>query len=184
MELYLIRHPRPNIGTGICYGQADIDVLDDDLQKAVKELSKQIPGECDLWSSPLTRCKKLADALHHSPRFDDRLKEINFGDWENKSWDDIGKSAIEQWASNVTYFAPPNGESVAILRNRVASFLENLPKDKLSVIVTHGGVMRAIAGLLVKLHRENWMQLSFDYAQLVKITMQNDEFCLYKLNGI
>ena len=176
MELYLIRHPRPDINAGICYGQTDISVLGDDLQQAVNTLSTMIPDECELWSSPLSRCKNLAEALHHSPIYDERLKEINFGDWENKSWDEIGKSAIEQWAANIAHFVPPNGESVAELRARVADFLKYLPKNKSVVIVTHGGVMRAIVGLLVKLHAENWMQLTFGYAQVVRLVMRNDEW--------
>jgi alpha-ribazole phosphatase len=183
MELYLIRHPRPDIEAGICYGQTDVGVQEKDLEDAVKGLSKLIPQNYELWSSPLTRCRLLAEALHNSPRFDNRLMEINFGDWENKTWDQIGKSAVEQWAANVMDFVPPNGESVVSLQKRVANFLDGLPKDKPTVIVCHGGVMRAIAGLLVKEHAGNWMQLSFNYASLSKIVSQGGLFDLHTIDS-
>lgn len=181
MELYLIRHPRPEIDAGTCYGQTDVSVKAKDMGNAIGVLSRCIPRNCELWSSPLLRCRKLAEALHDYPKFDERLKEINFGDWENKTWDQIGKHAIEQWAADVMNFIPPNGESVDNLRERVKGFLNIIPKDKPIVIVTHGGVIRAIVGLLVKAHAEDWTQLSFNYASMSKIAMQENNFELHKI---
>ena len=181
MELYLIRHPRPNIDAGICYGQTDVDVKPEDMNAAIETLSTLIPSNCEVWSSPLMRCRQLAEALHASPKFDDRLKEIHFGDWENKTWDQIGKHAVGQWAADVINFIPPNGESVANLRERVKTFLEILPLNRSVVIVTHGGVIRAIAGLLINSNAGNWTQLSFGYASMSMIARQKNGFELKKV---
>ena len=42
--------------------------------------------------SPLTRARKLAAYCGYpNPTLDDRLKEMNMGDWEMRLYDDIAK---------------------------------------------------------------------------------------------
>ena len=54
MRLYLIRHPRPDIADGICYGRSDIAVAPEELARSAHDLATRLPLDLPLFSSPLT----------------------------------------------------------------------------------------------------------------------------------
>jgi len=114
----------------------------------------------------------LAEALDPQIRIDERLREINFGDWEGQPWDEIDRAAIDRWAADVLHFVPPGGESVASLQQRVIDFATALSAtlDAPRVaIVSHAGVMRALFGHWHQLPASEWMQLKFDFASITEI---------------
>ena len=141
MDIYLIRHTSVDTPRGMCYGQTNVPLKDTFKEEAdtVKSKIKDISFDC-VFSSPLSRCQDLA---HHcgfeTPVLDERLKELFFGDWEGRMWDDIDMSIWkDDWVNPPT----PNGESFDEMYLRVASFLADL-KDKSYqsvAIFTHGGV--------------------------------------------
>lgn len=172
MRIFLIRHPQPAIAKGICYGQTDLD-LAEDVEACAAQLRGLLPAEAMIYSSPLRRCRALAEVLHATPQFDDRLKEIHFGDWEMQSWDSIDRAAIDAWANAALDHAPPGGESVAMLYQRVAHFIRERHasgEDNL-VLVTHAGVMKACCALLLGIPEEEWMPMGFDYGTVSLIEM-------------
>lgn len=158
MRVYLIRHPKPDIDAGICYGRSDIGIAEDPVACA-EALSPLLPVDAPLYTSPLRRCLNLACALSAAPIVDDRLLEMDFGAWEMRRWDDIPRAGIDAWAADPVGFAPPGGESPAALRARVASLLSDLPDA--AVVVAHGGVLRACVAELTGM--AGWHALSFDY---------------------
>jgi alpha-ribazole phosphatase len=88
--IYLIRHTRLKIKEGICYGSTDIDLADSFLEEAelIREKFKDMPiGR--VYCSPLNRCKKLAECFKRRIIFDNRLIEMDFGDWEGVSWNEV-----------------------------------------------------------------------------------------------
>jgi alpha-ribazole phosphatase len=146
MELYLIRHTTPAVASGICYGQADLDVTDSFLQEA-DCISRHLPAHiAQVYSSPLQRCSKLARHLfpHHAIRFDERLKEINCGKWELSPWENIESAHLQYWTDNLADAVIPEGESYRQLYHRVAHFFEELPLHEPLAVVTHGGVIRSM----------------------------------------
>lgn len=147
MILHLIRHPKPLIEPGICYGQLDIPA--ESPEPLLENLRRQIPAHVPVWSSPLQRCRTLAAALHPAPQFDPRLMEMNFGEWEGLPWDDVPRHELEKWAGDVEHFAPPGGESALQVQQRVLSFFEKKYFDEVA-IVTHAGVIR----LLLSFHKK------------------------------
>ena len=167
MQLYLIRHPRPDVAPGLCYGRSDLDLAEDAATVAAG-LRPLLPGNLPLFSSPLRRCRLLAEALHPAPRFDQRLRELDFGAWEMRSWNDIGRAAIDEWVADPEAFAPPGGESVGELRIRVTGFLDDLAGSGLTsaVLVTHAGVMKVCAAELLGLAPENWLSLQFEFGSV------------------
>lgn len=158
MRTLLIRHPKPDIDAGICYGRSDIGLADDPDERAAA-LRPLLPSDAALFSSPLRRCLELARTLHPQPAIDARLVEMNFGDWEMRHWDDIPRTEIDTWAADPLGYAPPGGESANALRVRVASLLRELPE--VAVLVAHGGVLRACVAELVGV--ADWHKLHFDY---------------------
>lgn len=173
MRLYLIRHPRPLIAAGVCYGQLDIPAENPALAAAA--LQAQLPAGLPLWSSPLRRCRDLAQALAAAAggtagegaplRLDPRLAEIDFGAWEGRPWDAIPRDQIDAWAADVGGYAPPGGESPRQLQARVLEFFNTLP-DRDTVVVTHAGVIRSLLAADQGLPPERWCDLACAYASL------------------
>jgi alpha-ribazole phosphatase len=162
VRLYLIRHPQPAVAPGICYGRTDLDLAADPAPIAAA-LREFLPADALLYSSPLTRCRQLAEALHPAPVFDARLREIDFGDWEMQPWDAIDRAAIDAWAADPFDFEPPGGETVAALRVRVVDFLATLLPSAADdvVLVAHAGVIKVCAAELAG--ERDWFGLRFDY---------------------
>lgn len=157
MKIFAIRHTSVAVEPGICYGQSNVQVADS--FKAEKEVvASKIQGiQFDrIYSSPLVRCKVLAESLLREQQitFDDRLKELNFGDWELKTWDDIyfhkeGKI----WMDNYQILPTLNGESYPEMVKRVDSFINEIraTEPKTIMIVTHAGVIRILKSIIENL---------------------------------
>ncbi|HOB46072.1 MAG TPA: alpha-ribazole phosphatase family protein [Zoogloea sp.] len=174
MELYLIRHPRPAVEPGICYGQTDLG-LAEPVDAVAARLRPLLPESFALYASPLRRARLLAEALG-TPQLDPRLKEIHFGDWEGRSFDDIGQAALDAWAAAPLDFAPPGGESPRQMSARAHAFLADLcaaPSVPAAVVVAHGGPLRALAGKLLGLPPERWLGLDFACGEATRIDLHH-----------
>lgn len=168
MILHLVRHPRPRVEAGICYGQ--LDLVAENVEAAADALRPRLLSGLPVWSSPLQRCRHLAEALHPSPRLDVRLAEINFGDWEGRPWDAIPRQQIDAWASDVAHFVPPGGESPFMLQQRALDFVAGLVVPE-AVLVTHAGVIRVLLAHWRNLPPERWSELVFDYGSLTTVEL-------------
>jgi alpha-ribazole phosphatase len=164
VRTFLIRHPKPDIDTGICYGRSDLGIAED-ANECAHALRALLPIDAPLYTSPLQRCLELARALHAEPVIDERLVEMHFGAWEMRRWDDIPRAEIDAWAANPVGYAPPGGESPAAMRMRVAALLAELPE--VAVLVAHGGVLRACVAELTG--AADWHALHFDYGSATLI---------------
>ena len=171
MRIYLVRHPRPAVAAGICYGRTDLPLADDPATCAARLLS-QLPPGLPVFSSPLQRCRALAEQLHPAPIFDARLMEMDFGRWEMQSWDTLDRAALDDWAARPLDFVPPGGESAATLRARVHSFLHTLTSD--AILVTHAGVIKLVSAILQDLPEAEWLGMRFAYGSLT--TLCCDDF--------
>lgn len=147
--LYLIRHTKPDIVSGTCYGQLDIGLADSFSEEANQALRYLPPLELIL-TSPLQRAHRLAEYLAQTQRCalraDARLMEKHFGAWEGKTWDDIARGEIDAWAADVMGYSPPGGESAQQVMQRVQSLLRDvvqLPQHNIA-LVAHGGSIRAL----------------------------------------
>lgn len=160
MRLYLIRHPPPAVAPGTCYGATDLPLANDPAPLA-ETLKALLPRDVPVYSSPLERCRHLAERLHPAPVFDDRIREIDFGDWEMQPWDSLDRALLDAWAADPFNFRPPGGERVTDLRRRVAACLAELPDE--AVLVTHAGVIKVCAAELAG--EADWFSLHFDYGK-------------------
>lgn len=173
--LYLIRHPRPDVPEGLCYGQMDVPVAEVELAMVAAELASTLQGlgVTQLWSSPLQRCRLLAERLSGSLKIpvqgDRRLQEIHFGAWEGQRWGDLPRAALDAWAADLLGFTPAGGESVRQLQARVQAWLGTLPANQTIVVVTHAGVIRVLSGLLDDLPVASWSVLPVPYGSLTRL---------------
>lgn len=178
MEIYLIRHTTPKVEKGICYGQADLDITETFLEE-VEAIKPHLPSdEIKVYSSPLQRCKKLADALFDGLAIDvhDDLMELNCGQWELLPWNDIPKEEIQPWMDDFVNVPVPKGESYVDLHNRVVKrFNEIVSKQESAVIVAHGGVLRSILSHITSTPlKESFDAFTLHYGCVVKIQVTED----------
>jgi len=89
--LYLIRHTKPDIEPGICYGQLDIDVAAS-FENEANHILRCLPQLELVIASPLLRAHRLGEAIAQAQgcplRSDARLIEKHFGAWEGKARDE------------------------------------------------------------------------------------------------
>ena len=174
MKLFLIRHTALQVPSGICYGQSDIDVASSFMNEALVTQQKLIGSTFDaIYASPLQRCLKLANTLDlGEPIVDNRLMELNFGDWEMSAWDDIPRDIFDVWAHNYADLAPPNGETFSQLQQRGIHFLEEIltqyPTGNIAV-VTHGGMIRALLAHVLNMPLKGLFRFTIDYGSITQL---------------
>lgn len=180
MEVYLIRHTTPQIEKGICYGQSDIP-LSELFTNESEKLLRNLPDDIDIaYSSPLSRCYKLAELIKTKESIvpDKRLLELNFGDWEMKKWDEIEQQELNKWMQDFANIQVPNGESFIDLNNRVNNFIDELVKKnhKRVAIVTHAGVIRSFIIKILEIPLKNAFKIPVDYSSVTKIDIGSDNW--------
>ena len=112
MEIYLVRHTTPNINNGICYGQTDVDLNFDTFESEFFDINDKLPADIHrYYCSPLIRCSKLAERLAKEIQIDDRLKELDFGSWENKKWSELDNKELSKWMVNFVNVKAGGAES-------------------------------------------------------------------------
>ncbi|MFI1743709.1 alpha-ribazole phosphatase [Thalassobellus sediminis] len=182
MEIYLIRHTTPDIEKGICYGQSDLG-LKSNCSEEFEAISNQIELKKDfkVISSPLKRCKLLAKQFNDEIVFDDRLKELNFGDWELKAWNDIPEKDSNPWMEDFVNVAVPNGESYIQLASRVHAFFEEITHSESNqdlIIISHAGPIRAILAKLLKLPLKDSFNIKINYGDIFHLKKENESLKL------
>jgi alpha-ribazole phosphatase len=155
MDVVLIRHARPDVGEGTCYGCLDLA-----LAQPISPASAQILRACGpqrparMIASPLLRAahtaEMLAQALGEAApaiETDARLRELDFGQWEGMAWDAIPRASLDAWAADLLDGRPHGGESAAQAMARVCEWAESLPVETPEVcwVVAHAGPMRMLA---------------------------------------
>lgn len=178
MAIYLIRHTTPIITQEYCYGHMDIDVADDFELLAVSVESKLQNWHPEIvYSSPLIRCAKLAKRLFPANNilFNDKLKEMNFGDWEGAKWSDIHKESLMMWTQNFETQAVPNGESLQIFNCRVLEFWHSIDVMRDAAIVAHAGTMRMILSKALGIPLNKSFSIAMKYAQVIKLSPWDSE---------
>jgi alpha-ribazole phosphatase len=103
---------------------------------------------------------------------DERLKELNFGDWELNAWDSIPREIFDAWADDYANLAPPNGETFNQLHARAKSFLDEMSGQlhgQHVLVITHGGLIRALIAEVMQIPLKRLFRLQIDYASLTQL---------------
>ena len=192
MDLYLIRHTRVATAPDICYGCSDVPVAatypEDEAAVRTKLAAVLATGPVAVFSSPLTRCRRLAEALAPGPiQFDDRLKEYDFGRWELQPWRELPAAELDPWMADYVTVSSPGGETFQALQTRMVLFLTDLlvlPEPPATVLVFgHSAAIRSLLCHCLDMPLRNAFRLDIDYGSVSKVRHHAGRFSVAYTNG-
>ena len=135
-----------------------------------------------IYSSSLERCTITAGVIANGKPIATvpALNEINMGEWDGKSFDDIKQSLpreFEKRGQMIDQFRPPRGESFQDLQERVWPFFENLREKQTGpiLVVTHAGVIRVMMCGIMGLNLKEMFKIKLVYGQLFILSFPTPE---------
>jgi len=166
-SLVFLRHGETDWNVeGRLQGQRDIPLNDRGRVQAKRNGTAIIAAmpaiaDYDFVASPLIRSRETMEiarrAMGLEPsayRLDDRLREITFGDWEGSTLAELRErhgALVAERERDKWRFLPPNGESYALLLERVVEWLGSLTRPTFAV--SHGGVGRVVRSHILGVDR-------------------------------
>ncbi len=183
MKLFFLRHTSLDVDEDVFYGQTDLNVSDSFDQEVSKILKKLSCFNIDIksiktFTSPLIRCMKLTKRLKLEYEVDERIKEMNLGDWEMKKMSSIPMKKKLEWENNLLTYKIPNGESNSEFLDRLRSFLNDILKlNEDILIVCHAGSINGMISILTnepfdKMVKNYWEKIK--HGSLSMIEVQNE----------
>jgi alpha-ribazole phosphatase len=167
LDLAFVRHGMTKANAERRYvGFSDVPLLPQE-QKRLRETGSAYPRPEAVVTSDLLRCRQTAEALFgalHVPVYAMReWREINFGDWEGKTFAELKDvKEYQHWLKAPFSSAPPNGERYGDFQERIERALtktvglaQRLHVSRLAV-VTHGGPIRCMLEQYAPEERPFW----------------------------
>lgn len=184
-QFWLIRHALVHRHSlPYLYGTEDVPICDETMQTQAENyalLAARLPRPARLICTPLTRTQLTADALERGgyPKqqrlIEPAFIEQDFGDLQGRpmfEFDSRHKGEKHPfWPINAAE-TPPGGESFTQLITRVGTGLETLCKTANgpdTIIICHGGTIRAACAHALKLTAHQALCLQIDNISLTRI---------------
>lgn len=189
MLIYLIRHGETDWNKASRFqGQADIplNTYGRELAEKTAEALKDVPFEV-VFSSPLCRALETARILMGSRQIpietDERLKEMNFGEFEGTVIPP-GISINDEnplyyfWKEPEHYIPPAHGESFSQLYERSASFIQEkiLPLEgscETILVAGHGALNRSILNPIIGYSLADFWRIPLDNCAVSILALEN-----------
>jgi probable phosphomutase (TIGR03848 family) len=180
MTVILLRHARSTSNTAhVLAGRSEGVELDERGREQADALAGRL-GSLPiraLVSSPLLRCMRtlgpLAAALGVEPVVDERLSEVDYGQWTGRKLDDLVKEPlwrVVQAQPSAAVF--PGGEGLAHVQARAVTavrehdrrFAQQHGGDALWLACTHGDVIKAVVADALGTHLDSFQRIVADTA--------------------
>jgi alpha-ribazole phosphatase/probable phosphoglycerate mutase len=172
-RLILVRHCEPKEDArGLCYGRLDIGLSAAGHEHAARVAARLLEHAYDaVYTSPRSRALDTAAPIAArralEPVVEDDLREIDFGEFEGRSYDEIAEAEPDlyrTWMETPTRVRFPGGESFADVKRRALLAYERIRgRHESAVVVTHGGVVRAGVAAWLGMPDEAIFRLAQEY---------------------
>lgn len=153
MKLWLLRHARVELPSGLCYGASDVPAHEGRTAEAARAIAPLLPSGLPVWVSDLRRAQQMHEALRlQRPDLgvattDVRIREMDFGVWEQTAWDAVPREAFDAWMSDFSQHRFGGAECVDELMARVVDALDEtraaVGQEGDALWITHAGVIRS-----------------------------------------
>ena len=164
-------------------GRIDMDISDLGISQAkhLAEYLRRHPFDT-CFSSPMKRVVKTSEPHTHwtqsSPTHLDGLREVDFGDWTGLKWEEVqekhNQSAFD-WLHLLERNAIANAEPIEGFRGRVESSLQTILAEENGShvgVFCHGGVIRMLLAILLKLPVFQMSSFDFSYASVTIVHLK------------
>ncbi|MHA6252612.1 histidine phosphatase family protein [Oceanobacillus sp. CAU 1775] len=153
MVITLLRHGMTEENErGAYIGWSNPSLSEEGIRELKKQKQQLVVNEIhSVFSSDLIRCVETAEVFfpNHYIQKMDGLRELNFGKWEGKSFEELkNSSGYRFWLDNLFTSAPEEGEHFKTFSKRIDFAYQAIKQKMLDqrysniVIVAHGGVLR------------------------------------------
>jgi probable phosphomutase (TIGR03848 family) len=182
VTVILLRHGRSVSNTAhTLAGRSEGVELDAKGVSQADALAERLAGLpiAALVRSPLLRCRltlePLAAALGLEPLIDERLSEVDYGQWTGRNLGDLVKeplwTVVQQQPSAAVF---PDGEglaqvqarAVAAVRDHDRRLAEEHGADVLWVACTHGDVIKSVVADALGAHLDSFQRITADPASM------------------
>lgn len=189
LRITLVRHGETDSNRNKKYlGWTDVELNEKGIAEAEMVRDKLRDTKFDfVISSPLKRAKATAKIIRDTNIiYEDALKEINFGLWDNLSYKEIKDKypdECEKWSSDWKSFVFPQGEGPKEMYTRVSNFMNKLKGMEGSIsIVTHGGIIRSTIAYLLEMGIEGAWHFATNNCGITVIEVRDSYAVLKSLN--
>lgn len=193
--MWLLRHPEPEASArGRCYGSLDVTLSLDGIRQA-RSVANALANEpfAAIYTSPRRRCCQAAEILavgrHCRMETVPELRELDFGEFEGRSYDEIAAmcpDVYQQWMERPTETQFPGGESFREMHTRVIVATRELRSRHTGqsiALVTHGGVIRTILADALRMEAAHIFRIGQRYGAINIIRYFGETAIIELLNG-
>lgn len=182
--LHLMRHGAPAI-TGRLLGHEDWPATDAGIADCVARAAALDVKA--IVSSDLVRARAAAEAIgaerNMVPQVDPRWRELNFGAWDGADPAALDAAALANFYADPDISPPPGGERWSALMARVDAAIAGLPPEP-TLVVTHGGAMRAALALLCGFDQRQLWTFDLPYAACLTLRLWPGERPFAQIVGL
>ncbi len=167
--LHLLRHGEPD-GAGRLIGRTDARPTAAGIA-ACADRARDLPIEV-LLSSDLSRAQLAGEAIGRATglplTLDPRWRELDFGAWDGLLPAEVNDLALSRFHDDPDRHPPPGGERWSALTARITAAIDTLAARS-TLVVTHGGAMRAALAMLCGLDARQVWAIDLPYASLLSL---------------
>ncbi len=187
----LLRHGEVGDGVLRFRGRCDDPLTERGWTQVRSVLGAEPPWSAVL-TSPRQRCAALARHLasNHGLQFRvlEDLAELDFGEWEGRSIDDVqtrDAASLQRFWRDPDTHPPPGGERFSAFSERVLEAWQNLVsshRGRHVLVIAHGGTIRVILAHVLGMPSDRLLSLDVPYAGLSRVKVGADFAQLTFLN--
>ncbi|MET0248798.1 MAG: histidine phosphatase family protein [Sphingobium sp.] len=182
--LHLMRHGAPET-PGLLMGRTDGTPTEEGIAACIaQQRGLKISA---IIASDLRRALAPAEAIgtqrNLSPLVDPRWRELDFGAWEGMTVAAVDQNAMARFWADPDKAPPPGGERWSTLVDRVAQAIDGLIPVP-TLVVTHGGAMRAALAALCGLTPAQSWAFALPYSALLSLHIWPGERPTAQITGL
>ena len=179
----IIRHGEP-VGGKKYRGQQDDPLSEKGWQQMRDAVQGHKPWNVII-SSPLVRCAAFAEEVSSQHdialEYDERIKEIGWGDWEGKTPSELNADdphTVARALNEPRKHRPANAEPIDDFQQRISSAWNDIiskHQDNHVLVVAHAGVIRAVLTSILNTPVENMFRIHVPNASITRINVEHPQ---------
>jgi broad specificity phosphatase PhoE len=173
--LILVRHGQTAVNAeGRLQGRIDAPLTDTGRAQAAA-CARVLPAPDAVITSPLLRARQTAETIapDRAVEVDDRWIELDYGEWDGALLRTMDQAAWDRWRADPS-FAPPGGESLEALAQRVVDACEALApraREQDVVVVSHVSPIKAAVAWALGVGPDTSWRMFLGVAAITRISI-------------